>query len=266
MDAAKISICAGNGWPADKISCLGEVVSTNVLALKTLEERGAAANRTVITAESQSAGHGRFGRRWFDVPGRGLALSVALGVEKGTSCRSLILLPLAGAVGVINALKRECDLHCSLKWPNDVMKGGLKIAGAMAEVRWRMEEPTGAVLGIGVNLNHQRGDFPGEIEETATSVFIETGRKVARERFTGALLSFLEPLLKKTFNDPAELLSDASAHWDHLPGQTIEVVSGGKRNRGAFRGVDENGALLLEEEGVVSTICYGDVGSLRRIP
>jgi len=265
MDAAKIATYAGNGWSADKITCLGEVASTNALAVKALEERGAAADRTVITAESQSAGHGRFGREWFDVPGQGLALSVALGVSTETSSRSLVLLPLAGAVGVINALEKEHDFHCSLKWPNDVSAGGRKIAGAMAEVHWRMEEPKGAVLGIGVNLNNERSEFPGEIAETATSVFMETGRKVERERFTGALLSFLGPLLETAFKDPAKLLAEASACWVHLLGETIEVVTDGKRKRGRFRGIDEDGALLLEEEKGVATIRYGDVVNLRRL-
>ena len=264
MDAHKIAAHAGGGWPPDRIFCFREVASTNALAAKALEERGAAADRTVITAESQSEGRGRFGRRWFDVPGRGIALSVALYVPTGLPLQSLALLPLAGALAVMDALE-EIGLHCALKWPNDVLIRGRKTAGTMAEVRWRMEQPMGAVLGIGINLNHEARELPGEIAKTATSVFMETGEKVERERVAGLLLSLLGPLLKTAFDDPATLTSMASSRWVHSPGEKIEVLAGSERKRGAFAGIDGDGALLLEEEDGITTIRYGDIGNLRRL-
>ncbi len=160
---------------------LGTVTSTQVVAFD-LAERGAP-DRSVVVADHQSAGRGRRGRHWEDEPGAGLLVSILL--RPRLTPPRLPALSHVAAVAVAEALAAVAALAPRLKWPNDVLVGGRKIAGILLESRLSASAAT-TVLGVGVNLAQRV--FPGALAATATSVALQTGSVVDRDVLLGALL------------------------------------------------------------------------------
>ncbi len=252
-------------WLGRHLECREAVPSTNDAAMALLAERGEAAHGAVVFADRQTAGRGRFGRTWHTPPGSALALSVALWPGKAAP-EDLALLPLASALAVLSALERSTDLTCRLKWPNDVLCGGKKISGSMAEARWRGRRPAGLVLGIGVNLNQTPGDWPPDIAGTATSVLMETGRAAHPETAAAALLEALQTTLEQALESPGQVVHLAGHLWDHEPGDELEVLDGQRTVRGRFLCVDDSGSLVLDTPEGRQAVRYGDARKLRRIP
>lgn len=169
--------------PADRAPVVrhGVVESTQTIAFD-LAERGAA-DRTVVVADVQTVGRGRRGRVWHADSGTSLLMSILLRPRLAPS--RLPALSFAAAIAVAGALSRLGDVAPRLKWPNDVLVRGRKIAGVLLESRLRGAEAV-VVIGIGVNLAQR--DFPASVGETATSVFLESGRLVDREAALTVLL------------------------------------------------------------------------------
>ena len=251
-------------WLGLHLECRDEVTSTNDAAMALLARRGRAAHGSVIFADCQTAGRGRFGRTWYTPAGMALAASVALW-PMDTKPEDLALLPLACALSVLQALERLAGLTCRLKWPNDILCRGRKISGSMAEARWQGEKPAGLVLGIGINLNQTHDDWPGDISSTATSVLEETARAVQAEVVGAALLETLEENLAAALPRPRTVIPLVSTLWEHQPGDGLEVLDGHRSLQGRFVGVDETGALLLDTESGRLAVRYGDARKLRRI-
>lgn len=248
-------------WLGSRPECHGVIASTNDRARQLLEELGPQAHGAVVLADGQSAGRGRHGRTWESPPGLSLPLSVALWADEPGE--RLPLLPLAGSLAVLRALRAVPGIGAALKWPNDVLCGGKKIAGALLEARWRGEELAGLVLGVGVNLNQAEKDFPPELRGTATSVLIESGNATGAERFAAALLAELEPLLELALPDPGLLVEECAPHWGHRAGDLLEVTGNGGSHRGVFVAVEADGALALAEGGRLVRVLYGDVRFVR---
>ncbi len=252
-------------WLARHLECHEVLSSTNDAAMALLAERGEAAHGAVVFADRQTAGRGRLGRTWHTPPGAALALSVALWpgeAEPGT----LALLPLACALAVSGALERSAGLACRLKWPNDVLCGGRKISGTMAEARWQGSRPAGLVLGVGVNLNQPPGGWPPDIAATATSVLMETGRTVQPEAAAASLLESLQGTIEQALESPGRVVQLAGHLWDHEPGDELEVLDGPRAVRGRFLCVDDAGSLVLDTPEGRQAVRYGDARKLRRIP
>lgn len=169
---------AGGGRIGSRIVVFRETESTNDLVRRAAE--GGEPEGFVAFAESQTKGRGQFGRRWSSAAGLGLWFSILLR-PKWPPARLADVTPLV-AVAVARAL----DLPVRIKPPNDILCGGRKLAGILSEAR------TGAdvfvVVGIGLNVNHARTDFPLELQESSTSVALETGKVAPREPCAGAIL------------------------------------------------------------------------------
>lgn len=164
---------------------LGRVDSTQAVAFALAAE--GATDGTVVTADSQTAGRGRRGRRWMDEPGASLLVSIVL--RPRLEPARLPGLSLAAGVAVAQVLTRVAGLSPRLKWPNDVLVGGRKIAGILLESHMSAAGEAGrvtTVLGIGVNLGQRM--FPADIGQRATSVWLASGRVVDREVLLAALL------------------------------------------------------------------------------
>src|SRR6266403_3522744 len=127
----------------------------------------------VVFAESQTRGRGRRGRAWVSPRGKGLWFSVLLRPTSPTSAASRIT--VAASVAVARAIRQNCGLDARIKWPNDVMVNGKKLGGVLTELRAEADEILLAILGIGIDVNCQREDFPGELASIATSIELETG-------------------------------------------------------------------------------------------
>ena len=202
-----------------------------------------AASGALITADHQREGRGRLGRIWADEPGRDLALSLVLRPAMPLECLGLV--PLAGALAVAEALDARTS-GVALKWPNDVLLGGRKVAGVLAETRWRAcatgsQSPT-VLLGIGVNVN--RRAFPPDLADRATSLFLARGEPCDRAAFLADLLLALERRLALA---PEALVAAAEARLLALS-RTVRVGFPGTDRTplaGTVCGLAPDGALRL---------------------
>jgi BirA family transcriptional regulator, biotin operon repressor / biotin---[acetyl-CoA-carboxylase] ligase len=201
---------------------LRETTSTNDRA-RALAAAGAP-HGTLVTAGAQSAGRGRQGRTWSAPPGRALLMSLVLRSPDR-------MLPLAAAVAVAEAVGERA----AIKWPNDVLLGGRKVAGILAEAR---PQQGWAVLGIGLNVAVRLEDLPEELHETAATMGL-TPRDV--ERVLARLLAALERAL--ALDTPA--LLDAWRARDALKGREVSWASGA----GRAAGIDGDGRLVVELAG-----------------
>ncbi len=151
---------------------------------------------SLVVADEQTHGRGRMRRRWFTPPHAGLALSLVLRqsqpLESNASASLLSRLTGLGAVAVCAALQACCQLKAQIKWPNDVLLGGRKVAGILAEAYWRGDLLESVVLGIGVNVTPEAVPPAGELNFPATSVETEAGSSIER---LALLHSILEQII-----------------------------------------------------------------------
>ena len=182
---------------------------------------GGAPHGTLVTAAAQTAGRGRQGRAWSAPPGQALLMSLVLH-------RPRRLLPLAAAV----AVAETAGPAAAIKWPNDVLVDGRKVAGILAEGR---PQEGWAVLGVGLNVAVRLDDLPPELRDTAATLGLEpTDVEAVLERLLGALERALE------LDDDA--LLDAWRARDALRGREIAWAAG----HGRAAGVDGDGRLVVE--------------------
>ncbi len=208
---------------------------------------GGAPEGTLVVAEGQSHGRGRRQRTWFSPPFLGIYASLVVrpAIPPGEAPRMAILT----AVAVADALRSETGLPATIKWPNDILAGGRKIAGILLELATDMGAVDYLVIGVGINVNVPSGLFPPEIRPLATSVLAETGRELPR---VGLLRRCLESLEAWYGRFTAEGFAPVLARWKDMSrmiGQRVVVQVPGRDLAGIVTDVDENGFLLLRDDG-----------------
>jgi BirA family biotin operon repressor/biotin-[acetyl-CoA-carboxylase] ligase len=203
---------------------------------------------TIVTAGEQSAGRGRHGRNWAAPAGKALLLSA---IVRDLSLRDA-LLPLAVPVAVAEACDEFAGSACGIKWPNDIWIDGRKLSGILLEGR---PQEGWAVIGIGVNVGTRAGDFPDELQGTATSLAIASGTDPGTEAVLAAILGALERWL----TERPDAIVDAWRRRDVLLGNPISW-SGGE---GTAAGIDRDGSLVVETKGGRTTLAAGEVRQLR---
>lgn len=233
------------------------MASTNDLA-REMALSGAGEGLAVVAAH-QTAGRGRQGRTWASPPGQGLYLSLVLRPQLHPTEAPIIT--LAAAVAVAETFRLDFDLAADIKWPNDLLVAGRKICGILLESATERETLQYAVLGLGVNLCQQ--SFPEELRDTATSLFIETGRVVGPDEFLPPLLDRLEPWYRVSVARPADVI----ARWETLSSYardcSVRVSTGSGMLEGVTRGLTPRGGLLVESRGECREVLSGEV-SLRK--
>jgi BirA family transcriptional regulator, biotin operon repressor / biotin---[acetyl-CoA-carboxylase] ligase len=235
-----------------KIQSLMETVSTNLSAFR-LAEEGAEEGTTLI-ADFQSGGKGRLGRVWTSPQGVNLYCSVILRPDiKPVAAPQLTFL---SAVAVARAIERLTDLKPRIKWPNDILIEGKKVAGLLNEMSAETDKVNFVVLGIGVNINMGTEQFPVDLRHPATSLFIETGKTVSRTAFTRVLLEELDDLYREFIREGYAPVRKEWLKKSRLEGALVTVTDGGSQRSGRVRGIDEYGALILESG---EQILSGDV-------
>lgn len=219
----------------------------------------------IAVADEQTAGRGRLDRTWQAPSGAALLLSVGfrpvnLAARHGWRLAAVISLAMLDAAEAAAGLP---DATLRLKWPNDIVaerRGEpAKVAGVLGETVTADARVDWAVIGVGVNVDWAKTDFPPELASTMTSLReLARGRPVDREQLLEEFLARLEPryeaLRGRTFD---------AAGWSArqiTTGQEVEVDVGGSRLRGRATGVDpESGALTVESGGVRQSVDSGEV-------
>ena len=231
------------------------VGSTNDVILDMAEQ--AAPHGTVCLADEQSAGRGRRGYGWFSPPGCGIWASVLL--RPRLSAARTPPLTLCAAAAVARVLEPAAGESVKIKWPNDLLMGGRKVAGILAESRIVSGDEPVIVIGMGINVNHTREQFPDELSATATSLRIESGRPVGREDlFLAILTSFETAYADYLTSGPASLLTEVDARlaWRGLAVEADSPAGAA----GRVSRIDEEGGLVLDrQEGGPLVIRSGSI-------
>jgi BirA family transcriptional regulator, biotin operon repressor / biotin---[acetyl-CoA-carboxylase] ligase len=236
------------------------VASTNDILKRAARE--GAPEGTVALAAVQTAGRGRHGRVWVSPPGN-LFLSILV---RPADPALLTLLPLAAGVAVAEALE-SCGASSRLKWPNDVLAGGRKLAGILAEATSESGRLDAVVIGIGANVNVAREALPEDLRETATSLRDESGRAQPMEQVAAAVLSRWAVCYHALQIDRRGVRDAWRALSIDWWGRPIELLSGDRRIAGVPRDIDETGALVIETpDGARVAMLSGEARELRPTP
>jgi len=232
LDAAAIRACVDNVWAGAEVRVLGSVTSTNDIAWAWAE--AGCAEGTVVLAEEQVRGRGRFGRIWHSPRGRGLLMSVVL--RPCTAALSPTHITAIGALAAAEAIEAESGLSAGIRWPNDLTIGGRKVGGILVERRGTGPSP--CIVGIGINVNTRAEEFPKELRPVATSLAIEAGKDFSRERLAGAVLRALQASYREALGGR---WGDSAALWRRrlaMVGQLVTIRSRGAEWRGRLLDAD----------------------------
>ncbi|RYD61703.1 MAG: biotin--[acetyl-CoA-carboxylase] ligase [Verrucomicrobiaceae bacterium] len=219
--------------------------------------RHGAEGGVAIFAEKQTAGRGRFGRRWESAAHRGLWFSLLLRPEL-----PLMMWPRLttwAALGVAGAVDGVAGDRAAVKWPNDVYLRGKKVAGILIETGTDSDGEAFAVLGIGVNVNHEPEDFPEVLRDKAGAIREATGSPLDRTALAVAILRQLNARWPAVCDNFSELLTEAKRR-SFLLGRWVKVHSGETVLEGIAESLDDQGHLLLRQsDGEVSRLSAGEV-------
>lgn len=255
-----------------------KVDSTNIKA-KELARNGCKPG-TVVLAEEQSTGRGRMGRNWYSPRGTGLWFSIVIYPEilPGKSPFLTILTSLAvfeslqaieqdltsktriDSGGIQNNKMNREESALSIKWPNDILLNGKKVAGILSEtsVSHRIKY---AVIGIGINVNQEY--FPVELEQKATSLKLYYKEEINRELLLEKLLSSFEKYYYFLLNNRERHLLDMWKERLNIIGKVVKILSGKKVYKGKVIGISDRGELILHDfKDGIKKFWVGDV-SLR---
>lgn len=226
--------------------------STNSQALRL--DRSKLANGSVIVTDKQTKGRGRRGKRWHSIPGKSLTFSVVLFPDLSPKISGLISL-LAG-LSVVDTMGRY-DIDAKLKWPNDIVIFDEKIGGLLCETRVANNQMDTFVIGIGLNINEDKVDFPEGFADGVTSVKIILNKTIRRELVLIHLLSRLEKWIDQ-LQHRDKIISSWLDRCAHL-GQTISIKTDDKTVSGIFSGLTEYGEAIIKFKGREATFSAGIV-------
>jgi len=233
---------------------LKEVDSTNDYLKKNINSLG---DKTVVYADRQTSGHGRLGRSWVDTGADNLYMSILL-----KHCDKVlpVYANLTQYMSVVLAkfFEDAYGINAKIKWPNDVLVNGKKIAGILCETSVSGNQFRGLVLGVGVNLNTQQNNLE-LIDRPAASLSVEINKPVDRNDFLNGLISrfflnydeFLKTgfgLIKKDYIKSASFI-----------GLDIKINVLGKIHSGIASGITDDGAIVLKESGAENIYFAGDI-------
>ena len=243
------------GWAGHPVVYYDTLGSTNLQAK--LDAENGAAQGTLVVADMQTAGRGRRGRSWSSPPGTNIYYTLIL-KPKIEPDKASMLTPVMG-LAVAEGIRRTCGLDAMIKWPNDIVIGGKKVCGMLAEMSVEQDFIHYVVIGVGINVGQQ--DFPEEIAATATSLTRECGTKVPRGELIVMVMKAFEEyydIFLKSGN-----LSGLTGTYNSLLvnyGRQVRVLDPKGEFDGIARGINELGELLVEREnGSVENVYAGEV-------
>ncbi|MFL6448973.1 MAG: biotin--[acetyl-CoA-carboxylase] ligase [Bryobacteraceae bacterium] len=212
--------------------------------------RDGAPHGTVVLAEEQTAGLGRMGRSWTSEPEVGIYCSVILRLALPPA--QLPVVSLLIGLATAEAIQSATGIACDLRWPNDVLVNGRKVAGVLAHLA-----ETCIVAGIGINVNNT--SFPPDLRSPATSLRLAAGREVPREPVLLSLFESINSLCDLlTTKGPPEILKAFAAASSYVWDQRVCVEEDG--GTGTTAGLDENGFLLVRmDDGATRRIASGGI-------
>ncbi|WP_239614215.1 biotin--[acetyl-CoA-carboxylase] ligase [Cohnella mopanensis] len=238
-----------------------DVVSSTQDELRKLAEQGAAEG-TLVIAEQQTNGRGRMGRHWVSPAGKGVWMSLLL--RPPVPLQWTPQLTLLAAVALSRAISRVVPLEIGIKWPNDLLVGGKKISGILLESAAEDERLRYVVVGLGISVNLEAGDYPAELLEKAISLKMASGETVNRSELIACILEEFERLYELYLEQGfAPIRSLWEAHSVTLHNETLLYTPQGSIT-GIPTGLDDSGGLKVElADGTRRTIYSAEIGDAK---
>jgi len=239
-----------------------DIGSTNDEAFRLGEE--GAPEGTVLIAESQSSGKGRMQRVWYSPPGANIYTSMILRPPTGTM--QVTQVPIAAGVAATETINEFCSGKASIKWPNDVLIGGKKVCGILAQMKMSGKTVDFIVVGIGINVNLAREQFPHDIQEIATSLAIEAGREISRPDLIIRLYENMAKWYRELTRNGFAGVRERWLNLSEMIGKTVSVMFQNEAVSGKAVGLDEDGSLiLLTANNQNMTVSAGDATILKEV-
>lgn len=242
-------------WFGNRILYFDSIDSTNNELKRQAETQ--VCHGLLAVAEEQTAGRGRRGHAWVSPPGTGIWFSFLLKPEISPDKASM--LTLVAAMAVAKAISETTGLVSQIKWPNDIVVNKKKVCGMLTELSAEMTQVNYVVIGIGINANNK--EFPDEIKETATSLYIEAGRPVKRAAVIEAVGRYFEQYYD-AFIKTGDLSLIMNEYNDMLvnAGNQVRIISGDSEEIYTAIGINPQGELVVrDEDGNIKDIRSGEV-------
>ena len=232
------------------------VDSTNRIA-KALAYHGAAEG-TIVVAEEQTGGKGRLERNFFSPRGKGIWFSIIL--RPKFLPHDAPKFTLMAAVAVVEAMNRF-KLKAGIKWPNDIMFDNRKLVGILTEMSGEFAKISYLIIGIGINVNISRDEFPAELQPIAASISEMNGGEISRVEFLRAVLEEFDKLYRLVNAAGFDKIIELWKKYNVTLGKNIRVISldDGKNFAGKAVDLNADGALVVETENGLRTVYAGDV-------
>ncbi|TET21650.1 MAG: biotin--[acetyl-CoA-carboxylase] ligase [Candidatus Aminicenantes bacterium] len=215
---------------------------------------------TVVISEEQTQGKGRKGREWFSGRKKGLYISVILRPSKD----DISLLPLLAGLAVRDAVFNSVGIRVRLKWPNDIIWNKRKLGGILCESSFLGNKLNYVILGIGLNINHLKEDFPGDIRLFAVSLKMIFKKEIDEE----AILEELWKAIDRWYNIFSQGDERKIVHmfqeYSVIPlGKEVTVIMEDGHTSGVYRGIDSRGSLILERKGKKRNFCAAEIETIK---
>ncbi|MHA2069643.1 MAG: biotin--[acetyl-CoA-carboxylase] ligase [Candidatus Thorarchaeota archaeon] len=255
LDQNEILRCAETKILAPRLIVLDEVDSTNAVAKQhVLEGEG---EGLVVVADTQTEGRGRHDRVWISPKGS-LYLSIVLEPRVSESLSPLLGL-LMGCASA-SAIIKLGVIPVRLKWPNDILVGKRKIGGILSELVTDNDHVKGVIVGVGINQNVERGDFPAEIRNSMTTIYEEICANTSREHLASRIVGEIDRRLItiQAAQSFASVLIEYNDLCDTL-GKKVRVDQGTDLIEGRAAEIDENGSLIVMTDAGREVVTLGDV-------
>lgn len=248
-----------------KDSLNSKTIGKNVISFKSLESTNKTAKDiafdelegTVVIAEEQTGGRGRLGRQWISLKRKGLYFSVIL--KPDTEITKVSKLTLLGAAAVNRALL-DLGIKSEIKWPNDIVIQGKKVAGILTEMSCELGTINYIIMGIGINVNISEEEIPSDLKDKATSLLIAKGKVVPRKELFVAVLNRLDEFYEEfKNNDNIDNVLEICRQESAVLGKEVQVIQGNNAKRGQAIAINNNGELQVQFDSGIETIYSGEV-------
>lgn len=254
LSQAELESNRHTNWVGEELYFYESTDSTNIRA-KDFAEKGSV-HGTLVVADEQTMGRGRRGRGWESEKGISIYMSLVLkpDIEPGNAS----MLTLVAAMAVAEGIEESTGLECQIKWPNDVVIHGKKVCGILTEMSTQIDYINHIVIGIGINVHNE--EFPEEIRDIATSLYLETGQKQNRaliiEKVWEAFERYYDIYLKT--QDMQGLVEVYHQKLVNL-GKEVRVLDPKEPYEGRALGITPRGELMVETRGEKRYVASGEV-------
>jgi BirA family biotin operon repressor/biotin-[acetyl-CoA-carboxylase] ligase len=259
LTATEISYGLKTAFIGNIIHAYGKVKSTNDVA-RELAESGAAEG-TIVTAEEQTRGRGRLGRHWYSPAASGIYVSIIL--RPRFSPEKAPGISIMAAVALAQTLESYAPGRVKIKWPNDVLLAGKKVAGILTELSAERRRIDHLVVGIGINVNQKASDFPENIRASATSVRRAIKKKVARVTLLQGVLYDFEKEYLRYRKTMLRQSHSRIRRYSSLLGHHVKLLSGSHVIQGRVVDIDQSGCLILQDGDQRLAVSSGEISDVQ---